>query len=81
MWAGEYDINTFDANPCIFEKNGLIVVAGLSGSGIMKADSTGRIASALIDKKKHAMLYGGRKIKVSRVGVSERDVDLERFIL
>jgi glycine/D-amino acid oxidase-like deaminating enzyme len=51
--------------------NGLVVVAGLSGSGIMKADSTGRIASALIDKKKHAVLYGGRKVKISSVGVSE----------
>jgi len=81
MWAGEYDINTFDANPCIFEKNGLIVVAGLSGSGIMKADSTGRIASALIDRKKHATLYGGMKMKVSRVGISEREVDPERFII
>jgi glycine/D-amino acid oxidase-like deaminating enzyme len=57
--------------------NGLVVVAGLSGSGIMKADSTGRIASALIDKKKHAVLYGGRKVKVSSVGVSEREVDPE----
>lgn len=81
MWAGEYDINTLDANPCIFEQNGLLVVAGLSGSGIMKADAVGRIASSLHDGKEHAMLYGGRRIEVRRLGVSERDVDPERFVL
>lgn len=81
MWAGEYDINTLDGNPCIFEQNGLLVVAGLSGSGIMKADAVGRIASALHDGKEHAMLYGNRKIEVRKMGVSERDVDPERFVL
>jgi len=81
MWAGEYDINTRDANPCIFEENNLLVVAGLSGSGIMKADAVGRIASALHDGREDATLYGGRKIKVRRLGVAERDVGLEKFVL
>jgi len=81
MWAGEYDINTLDANPCIFEEGGLLVVAGLSGSGIMKADAVGRIASALYDGKEQATLYGSRKIDVRRLGVSNRDVDPERFVL
>jgi FAD-dependent oxidoreductase domain-containing protein 1 len=81
MWAGEYGINTLDANPCIFEENGVLVVAGLSGSGIMKADAVGRIASALYDRKEHATLYGGRTIEVRRLGISNRDVDPERFVL
>jgi len=81
MWAGEYDINTSDNNPCIFEENNLLVVAGLSGSGIMKADAVGRIASALHDGREDATLYGGRKIKVHRLGVAERDVGRERFVL
>ncbi len=81
MWAGEYDINTLDGNPFIFEQNGLLVVAGMSGSGIMKADAVGRIASALHDRKEKAMLYGNRKIAVRKLGVSERDIDPERFIL
>jgi len=80
-WAGEYDINTSDSNPCIFEESGLLVVAGLSGSGIMKADAVGRIASALHDGREEATLYGGRKIKVHRLGVAERDVDPEKFVL
>jgi FAD-dependent oxidoreductase domain-containing protein 1 len=81
MWAGEYDINTLDGNPWIFEQNGLLIVAGLSGSGIMKADAVGRIASALHDGKENAMLYGNRKIEVRKLGVSERDIDPERFVL
>ena len=81
MWAGEYDINTSDNNPCIFEENNLLVVAGLSGSGIMKADAVGRIASALHDGREDATLYGGRKIKVRRLGIAERDVGKERFVL
>jgi len=81
MWAGQYDVNTMDANPYIFEEAGVIVAAGLSGSGIMKADAVGRIAAALHAGKEHAELYGGRKIKVSRLGVAERDVGIERFVL
>jgi len=81
MWAGEYDINTYDANPCIFEESGLLVVAGLSGSGIMKADAVGRIASALHDGREEATLYGGRNIKVRRLGIAGRDVGLEKFVL
>jgi len=81
MWAGQYDINTLDANPCIFEEAGAIVAAGLSGSGIMKADAVGRIVAALYNKSEYAELYGGRKIKVTRLGVTERDVGVERFVL
>jgi len=81
MWAGQYDVNTMDANPYIFQEAGTIVAAGLSGSGIMKADAVGRIAAALYAGKEHAELYGGRKIKVSRLGVAERDVGIERFVL
>jgi len=81
MWAGQYDVNTMDANPYIFEEAGIIVAAGLSGSGIMKADAVGRMVAALYAKKKHAELYGGRAIKVSRLGVAERDVGIERFVL
>jgi len=70
-----------DANPYIFEEAGVIVAAGLSGSGIMKADAVGRIVAALYAKKEHADLYGGREIKVSRLGVTERNVGIERFVL
>jgi len=81
MWAGQYDVNTLDANPYIFQEAGVIMAAGLSGSGIMKADAVGRIVAALYAKKERAKLYGGRKIRVSRLGVAERNVGAERFVL
>lgn len=81
MWAGLYDINTMDHLPYIFEEEGAIVVAGLSGSGIMKADAVGRMVTALYAKREYANLYGGRKMRVARLGISGRDVGVERFVL
>ena len=81
MWAGLYDINTLDANPHISEEAGAIVAAGMSGSGIMKADAIGRVVAALYAKKEYADLHGERKIKVARLGVTERDVGIEKFVL
>ena len=81
MWAGQYDINTMDACPCIFENHGATIVSGLSGSGIMKADAVGRIAAALYGKEEYTTLYGGEKIKTSRLGILERDVGKERFVI
>jgi len=81
MWAGQYDINTLDANPYVFEEAGTILAVGLSGSGIMKADAVGRIVAALYARNEYAELHGGRKIKVSRLGVAERNVGVERFVL
>ncbi len=80
-WAGLYDINTLDANPWIIRDNGIILATGLSGSGVMKADAVGRIVAALYDNKEYANLYGGRKIKVNRLGLHERDVGVESFVL
>ena len=81
MWAGQYDINTLDGVPYLFEEAGAIVVVGLSGSGIMKADAVGRMAASLYGKREYANLYGGRRIKVARLGVTERNTGIERFIL
>jgi len=81
MWAGLYDVNTLDALPYLFEEEGAIVTGGLSGSGIMKADAVGRMIAALYDKKQSADLYGGRKIEVTRLGISNRNVGIEKFVL
>lgn len=81
MWAGLYDINTLDANPWIFKEEGIIVASGLSGSGIMKADAVGRIVEALYEGKEQAALYGGRTINVARLGLQDRDVGAEKFVL
>ena len=80
-WAGHYDMNTTDANPYVFEHPGLIVAAGTSGSGIMKADAIGRIVAAAYAKKDIATLYGGKHFEVSRLGIETRDVEAEGFVI
>jgi glycine/D-amino acid oxidase-like deaminating enzyme len=80
-WAGLYDMNTIDANPYIFETHNVIIAVGSSGSGIMKADAVGRITAALYAGRTEAELYGGKKFKVSALGIKNRQVDAERFIL
>ena len=83
-WAGFYAMNTIDKNPVVFKANGidgLQVVAAGSGSGIMKADAIGRIAAALYNDLEYAELFGGSKFKVSRLGLEERDVDKEDFVI
>lgn len=83
-WAGYYAVNTIDKNPVVFKPTGiegLIVVTAASGSGIMKADAIGRIATGLYDNKEYVELYGGVKFKVSRLGVTQRDVDKEFFVI
>ncbi len=80
-FAGLYEINTVDGQPVIFEENGLIVVGGASGSGIMKADSIGRIAAALYDEKEFAVLHGDRQFRVSDLGLAKRCVEPEKLII
>jgi len=80
-WAGQYAINTFDGQPVIFEERNLIVVGAASGSGIMKADAIGRIASALYFGREKAELYGGEEFKVEHLGIKNRYVEREEFVI
>jgi FAD-dependent oxidoreductase domain-containing protein 1 len=80
-FAGLYEINSIDGQPVIFEENGLMVVGGASGSGILKADSIGRIAVALYNGEEYALLYGDRKFKVSDLGLKNRSVEPERLVI
>jgi len=80
-WAGHYDINTIDANPYVFKEAGMIVVVGLSGSGIMKADAVGRVAAALYMDEEYAELFGGRRFRVKDLSVKERNVEREEFVI
>ena len=80
-FAGLYEINTIDGQPLIFEENGLMVVGGASGSGIMKADAIGRIAAALYVGEEYALLYGDRKFKVSDLGLKNRNIEPEKLVI
>jgi len=80
-WAGLYAINTIDHQPVIFEENNLIVVGAASGSGIMKADSLGRIVAAVYFEEEEAELYGNRRFNVSDLGIKKRRVEREIFVI
>ncbi|MBS7648784.1 FAD-binding oxidoreductase [Candidatus Bathyarchaeota archaeon] len=80
-FAGLYEINSIDGQPLVFEEYGLIVVGGASGSGILKADSIGRIAAALYNGEEYALLYGDRKFKVSDLGLKNRNAEPERLVI
>ena len=81
MWAGQYAINSLDETPVIYEANGLYYIGAASGSGIMKADALGRIMDALVAGEEYATLHGGRRFKVSDLGVRHRHVEHERFVI
>ncbi|MFX1352318.1 MAG: NAD(P)/FAD-dependent oxidoreductase [Promethearchaeota archaeon] len=81
MWAGLYADNSIDGNPNIFRGGEAIIVTGASGSGILKADSIGRITAALYGGEEYAELYGARRFKVSDLSIKERNVKKERFII
>jgi glycine/D-amino acid oxidase-like deaminating enzyme len=80
-WAGFYDINSLDATPIVDKVENCILATGMSGSGIMKADSIGRIAAALYDDKTETTLYGNRAFSTSRLGIKNRDIGKEQFVL
>ena len=81
MWAGFYDVNSLDGTPIVTKIENCIVTTGLSGSGVMKADAVGRIAAALYDDRDEAILFGNRRISSAQVGLANRDVEPEKFVL
>jgi glycine/D-amino acid oxidase-like deaminating enzyme len=80
-WSAQYELNTFDGQPVVFQMNDLIVVGSASGSGVMKADAIGRIAASLYSDEEYAGLYGGQKFKVSDLGLKQRKVEYEELVL
>ncbi len=80
-WAGQYHCNTLDGNPFIFRTSNITVVAGASGSGIMKSDAIGRVAAAAHLGRRAAELFDGRRMDVSDLGVEGRRVAPESLII
>ena len=81
MWAGQYAINSLDETPVVYEAHGLYYVGAASGSGIMKADALGRVLDALVAGEEYAALHGGRRFRVSDLGVKHRHVEHENFVI
>jgi len=83
MWAGLYAYNTLDNIPYVFEREGLIVVSGDSGSGVMKGDSLGRVVESVYrgGGDAEAELYGGVPFRASKLSFDDRDVEREEWVL
>jgi hypothetical protein len=47
----------------------------------MKADSVGRIAAALFDDKDEAALFGNRHVSTAKLGLVNRAVEQEKFVI
>lgn len=80
-WAGFYDINSVDATPIIDRLGNCILTVGMSGSGIMKADAVGRMAAAIVKGNEEATLYGDRRISTKLLGLTNRSVGKEEFVI
>ena len=81
MWAGLYEINSFDEIPVVAPYPGMIYVGASSGSGLMKCDALGRIVAAVSIGEREAELFGGKQFRSSNLGVHHRSVEKETFIL
>jgi FAD-dependent oxidoreductase domain-containing protein 1 len=80
-WAGFYDVNSVDFTPIVARISNCVLAAGMSGSGIMKADAVGRMTAALTEGKEEAKLYGGRRISTQRLGLTNRTIPKEEFVI
>ncbi|MGC8561982.1 MAG: NAD(P)/FAD-dependent oxidoreductase [Thermoplasmata archaeon] len=80
-WAGYYSMNNMDGTYVLERNMNLSIISGSSGSGIMKADAAGRLASSLYSGKEKAKLYGDAEIRVADLGISSRRVDQETLII
>ncbi len=81
-WAGHYDLSP-DKQPVVFEafNSGLVVSAGTSGSGILKADAIGRVTAAVALGMDEIQLYGGDTFKTAWLGFEERLVEKEYLVI
>jgi glycine/D-amino acid oxidase-like deaminating enzyme len=80
-WAGHYADYLADSHPIVDRIGGVIVIGGDSGSGIMKADSLGRIAAGLYFGQDRVELGDGRDFKVVDLGLGNRRLVPEELII
>lgn len=80
-WGGYYHFSP-DGLPVLGEEAyGVMFVGGDSGSGVMKADSIGRVVAARYEGKNEARLYSGETYRVDRLSLDHRAVEEETIIL
>lgn len=80
-WGGYYNFSP-DGLPVLVEAPyGVIFVGGDSGSGIMKADSLGRLVAAQYGGKSEARLFSGDMYRLDRLSLTHRVAQDEKIIL
>jgi glycine/D-amino acid oxidase-like deaminating enzyme len=79
MWAGQRSINSVDKQPVVVPTPGMIYVGAATGNGILKSDALGRTVAALHNGEPEAVLFDGRTLRVSDLGIKDRNVGIERF--
>ncbi len=80
-WGGYYSFSPEGSPVIVEEPYGLIFVGGDSGSGVMKADSLGRLVVAKFDGARTARLYSGEEYPVDRLSLTHRSVEEETLII
>ncbi len=80
-WGGYYNFSPEGLPVLIEEPYGVIFIGGDSGSGVMKADSLGRLAAAKYDGKSEAPLFVGGSYRLDRLSLDHRAVEQEKIIL
>ncbi len=80
-WAGHYEDHPPDNIALVDRLAGALVVGGASGSGIMKADSLGRVAAGLYHGQEQVELGDGRSLRVAEIGLTGRDLPPEEFVI
>jgi glycine/D-amino acid oxidase-like deaminating enzyme len=80
-WAGHYADHLADSHPIVDSVGGVIVVGGDSGSGIMKADSLGRIAAGMLMGSGEVELGDGQHFRVADLGLKNRRMAPEELVI
>jgi glycine/D-amino acid oxidase-like deaminating enzyme len=80
-WAGHYSEHLPDSTPFVERLAGAIVVGGTSGSGVMKADSLGRIVSGLFGGRAVVELGHSGEFRVADLSLQQRAVPQEEFVI
>ncbi len=80
-WGGYYNFSPEGAPVLTEETFGVIFVGGDSGSGVMKADSLGRLVAARYEGRRDTTLFSGETYRLDRLSLAHRSVAEEKLIL
>lgn len=80
-WSGYYSYHIPDGNPVIENESNIFWTSGTSGSGIMKADSIGRIFAGKILGLEKVELFSGESFLTNDLSLKHRKIVREDLII